>query len=130
VNMNFDHIKSGSITFEEIMDDITEIQRSSSKSFGEDGKTREKELELNNVEDDGKTKLKCQVKGCNGYHKKVDCPKLRSVSFLFKHIFNGHLFIFREIACCDQYRRHFVVPFLTVTAVSTRPAISPLNGKR
>jgi hypothetical protein len=77
VKMILDHIKSGTVDFERIMDDITEIQRSA-KSFGEEGKTREKELALNNVEGQGANKLKCPVKGCNGYHKKVDCLKFKA----------------------------------------------------
>ncbi len=77
VKMLLDHIKSGAVDFEEIMDQITEIQRSA-KSFGDEHKSREKELALNNVEGNGASKSKCPVKGCNGYHKKAECPKLKA----------------------------------------------------
>jgi hypothetical protein len=77
VKMILDHIKSGHVNFERIMDDITKIQRSAN-AFGEDGKMREKELALNNVEGQGANKPKCPVKDFNGYHKKVDCPKFKA----------------------------------------------------
>lgn len=77
VKMILDHIKTNACNFEEIMDDVTEIQRSS-KAFGdEDARKKEKEVALNAVGGgDGKTK--CPVNGCNGYHKKSECPKLKA----------------------------------------------------
>lgn len=82
VKMILDHIRyahagMSTMDFEKIMDDITEIQRTS-KSFGDDGRKQEKEVALNAVNDDGATKLKCPVNGCNGYHKKSDCPKFKA----------------------------------------------------
>eukprot|EP00956_Cyclotella_meneghiniana_P013481 scaffold19541_cov35-Cyclotella_meneghiniana.AAC.1 len=82
VKMILDHIRHAhagmnTMDFEKIMDDITEIQRTS-KSFGDDGRKLEKEVALNAVNDDGATKLKCPVNGCNGYHKKSECPKFKA----------------------------------------------------